>query len=68
MVHMCLGVTYHCHLLFRWIDWDLLPVTAVTWGWNGYLNKSQHKKLNLEKKILLLLQLGLKPEIFQSLV
>ena len=25
---------------------------AVTRGWNGYRNKSQHRKLTLEKKIL----------------
>ena len=26
--------------------------TVVTRRWNGYRNKSQHKKLTLEKKIL----------------
>ena len=30
----------------------LLHATAVTRGWNGYWNKSQHRKLILEKKIL----------------
>ena len=31
-------------------NWDLLRATAVTWGWNGYRSKSQHRKLTLEKK------------------
>ena len=31
---------------------DLLRATAETQGWNGYRNKSQHRKLTLEKKIL----------------
>ena len=35
-------------------------------GWNGYWNKSQHRKLMLEKKILLLLLLGLRLETFWS--
>ena len=34
--------------------------TAVTQGWNKYWNKSQHRKLTMEKKILPLLLLGLK--------
>ena len=38
---------------------DLLPVIAVTQGWNGYRNKSQNRKLTLEKKILQ----GLKPAV-----
>ena len=29
-----------------------LRATAVTRGWNGYRNKSQHRKLTLVKKIL----------------
>ena len=32
-------------------DLDLLRATAVTRGWNGYRNKSQHTKLTLEKQI-----------------
>ena len=32
-------------------DQDLLRDTAVTRGWNGYRNKSQHKKLTPENKI-----------------
>ena len=38
-----------------------LCATSVTWGWHGYQNKSQHRKLTLEKKILLLLLPGLEP-------
>ena len=32
-------------------DRDLLRATAVTRGWNGYRNKSQHRRSTLEKKI-----------------
>ena len=35
--------------------------TAVTRRWNGYRNKSQHRKLTLEKKILPALLPGLEP-------
>ena len=49
-VYACLAVT--CHLHFWQNDRDLLRATAVTRGWNGYLNKSQHRKSTLEKKIL----------------
>ena len=48
-VYACLAVT--CHLHFCQNDQDLLHATAVTQGWNRYRNKSQHKKLTLEKKI-----------------
>ena len=50
-VYVCLAVT--CHLHFWQNDRDLLHAAAVTRGWNGYRNKSQHRKLTLEKKILL---------------
>ena len=40
------------HLHFWQNDWNLLRATAVTRGWNGHRNKSQHKTLTLEKKIL----------------
>ena len=40
-VHACLTVT--CQLHFWQNDWDLLCATEVTWGWNGYWNKSQHR-------------------------
>ena len=62
MVHVCLASTCLLHLWQN--DWDLLRATAVTWGWNGYQNKSQHSKLTLEKKIILLLLLGLEPPTF----
>ena len=48
-VYACLAVT--CHLHFWQNDRDLLRATAVTRGWNGYRNKSQHRKSTLEKKI-----------------
>ena len=43
----CLAVT--CHLHFWQNDLGLLRSAAVTRGWNGYQNKSQHRKLTLEK-------------------
>ena len=49
-VHVCLAVT--CHLHFWQNDRDLLCTTVVTQGWNWCRNKSQHRKLTLEKKIL----------------
>ena len=65
-VYACLAVT--CHLHFWQNDRDLLRATAVTWGWNGYRNKSQHRKSTLEKKILPPLQQGFEPATFQSRV
>ena len=49
-MYACLPVT--CHLHFWQNDRDLLGATAVTRGWNRYRNKSQHRKLTLEKKII----------------
>ena len=63
-VYACLAVT--CHLHFWQNDQDLLHATVVTWGWNGYRNKSQHRKLTLEKKTLLPLLQGFEPTTFQS--
>ena len=65
-VYVCLAVTGHLH--FWQNDGDLLRATAVTRGWNGYRNKSQHRKLTMEKKILLPLLQGFEPETFQSRV
>ena len=48
-VYTCLAVT--CHLHFWQNDRGLLRATAVTRGWKGYRNNSQHRKLTLEKKI-----------------
>ena len=49
-VYACSAVT--CHLHFWQNDRDFLRATVVTRGWNGYRNKSQHRKSTLEKKIL----------------
>ena len=50
-------------------EWQgLLRATAVTRGWNGYRNKSQHRKLTLAKKILPPLQQGFEPTTFWSRV
>ena len=56
------------HLHFWQNDRDLLCTTAVPWGWNGYWNKSQHRKLTLEKKICPLFLQGFEPATFQSWV
>ena len=63
-VYACLAVT--CHLHFWQNDRDFLRATAVTRGWNGYRNKSQHRKSTLEKKILPPFQQGFEPATFQS--
>ena len=65
-VYTCLAVT--CHLRFWQNDGALLRATAVTRGWNGYRNKSEHRKLTLEKKILPPLQQGFEPATFRSRV
>ena len=57
-IHVYLAVT--CHLHFWQND-----ATVVTWGWNGNWNKSQHRKLTMEKKSLLW---GFEPETFWSQV
>ena len=61
-VYACLPVT--CHLHFWQNDRGLLRATAVTRGWNGYRNKSQHRKSTLEKKILPPLLQGFEPATF----
>ena len=61
-VYACLAVT--CHLHFWQNDRDLLRATAVTRGWNGYWNRSQHRKSTLEKKIIPPLQQGFEPQPF----
>ena len=65
-VYACLAVT--CHLHFCQNDRDFLRATVVTRGWNGYRNKSQHRKSTLEKKILPPFQQGFEPATFQSRV
>ena len=57
-----------CHLHFWQNDRDLLRATAVTRGWNGYRNKSQHRKLTLEKKILPPFLQGFESATFRSRV
>ena len=58
----------NCHLHFWQNDQDFLRATVVTRGWNGYRNKSQHRKSTLEKKILPPFQQGFEPATFQSRV
>ena len=65
-VYACLAVT--CHLHFWQNDRDFLRATVVTRGWNGYRNKSQHRKSTLEKKILPPFQQGFELATFQSRV
>ena len=65
-VYACLAVT--CHLHFWQNDRGLLRATAVTRGWNGYRNTSQHRKLTLEKKILQPLLQGFEPATLRSRV
>ena len=64
--YACLAAT--CHLHFWQNDRDFLRATVVTRGWNGYRNKSQHRKSTLEKKILPPFQQGFEPATFQSRV
>ena len=64
--YACLAVT--CHLHFWQNDRDFLRATVVTRGWDGYRNKSQHRKSTLEKKILPPFQQGFEPATFQSRV
>ena len=66
IVYAYLAVT--CHLHFWQNDRDLSRATAVTRGWNGYRNKSQHSNLTLENKILPPLLPGLEPGTFRSRV
>ena len=66
VIHVCLAVT--CHLHFWRNDRGLLRATAVTRGWNGYRNMSQHRKLTLEKKILPPLLQRFEPATFRSRV
>ena len=65
-MYACLAVT--CHLHFWQNDRDFLRATVVTRGWNGYRNKSQHRKSTLENKILPPFQQGFEPATFQSRV
>ena len=61
-MHVCSAVT--CHLHFWQNVQDFLHATTVTQEWNGHWNKSQHRKLMLEKKIFPLFLPGLEPKTF----
>ena len=63
-MYVCSVVTRQLH--FWQNDRDLLRANSVARGWNGYRNKSQHRKLTMEKKILPLLLRGLEPGTFRS--
>ena len=65
-MYACLAVTCHLHVWQN--DRDFIRATVVTRGWNGYRNKSQHRKSILEKKILPPFQQGFEPATFQSRV
>ena len=65
-VHAYLAVT--CHLHFWQNHWGLLHATVVTRGLNGYWNRSQHRKLTMEKKTLQLLLQGFEPMTIWSQV
>lgn len=46
----CLGcMPVICRLHFWQKDWNILHVTVVARGWNGYLHKSQRRKSTMEK-------------------
>ena len=49
-VHVRLVVT--CHRHFWQNDREILRATAVTREWNGYQNKTQHRKVTLGKNII----------------
>ena len=54
--HMLGACVMSCNLppaLFWQNDQDFLCATAVTWGWNRYQNKSQHRKLTRRRKFSL---------------
>ena len=56
------------HLHFWQNDQDPLRATAVTRGWNGYGNKTQHRKLTVEQKLLPPLLRELEAGTFRSMV
>ena len=63
-MYACLAVTCHLHFLAEWPGF----FTCCCGNWNGYRNKSQHRKSTLEKKILPPFQQGFEPATFQSRV
>ena len=72
--YACLALTRPLHfwqndrnvLIFIFLFFIFLHTTAVTRRWDRYRNKSQHRKLTLEKKILPPLQQGFKPATFRA--
>ena len=56
-LHACVAVT--CQLHFWQNDLDLLLATAVTRGWKGYRDQSQHRILTPEKRNVPLFLQGL---------
>ena len=62
---MQVSLTVTCHLHFWQNNQDLLHATAVTQEWSGYRNKSQHRKLTLEKKVLPPVLPGFEPATFR---
>ena len=51
-IYICVCLSVTCPLRFCQNDLGLLYATVVTWGWNGYWNKSQHRKLSMEEKFI----------------
>ena len=51
---------------FWYNDWGILCDTMQTKGWKWYWNKSQHRELPLEKKILLPFLLGSNPQPLET--
>ena len=62
------GLSVTCHLYVWQNGFDLLRATSLTRGRNGYRNKSQHRKLTVEKKIIPPLQQGFEPATFRTQV
>ena len=63
-MYACLGVTYHLLFLAEWLE--SFTCHCGNTGVERTPNKSQHTKLTLEDKILLLLLLGFELATFQS--
>ena len=53
MHKVCVCLAVACHLHFWQNDLGLLHATVITWEWNGYWSQSQHRKLTMEKILLL---------------
>ena len=68
LVHSVHTIQSQIHRVHAFLACNRPPAhtTAVTLGWNGYLYKSQHRKLTVEKKILPPLQPRFEPATFQS--